>query len=160
MLKNVKRALRLLSAVVFILSVCLPEMTVAQEKQPDVYLFQLKEDIGPSAWRFTKRAFDEAEQAGMDVILIEMNTYGGQVNFADSIRSRILDAKLKTIVYINHNAASAGALIALACDRIYMGRGSSIGAASVVNQEGGSDAGEIPVVYARTDAGHGRSKRA
>src|SRR5690606_31939067 len=36
----------------------------------------------------------------------------------------------------DHNAASAGALIALACDRIYMTKGSSIGAASVVNETG------------------------
>ncbi len=136
MLKNVKAAFTLLPAMVVLWLLCLPGMVKAQEKQPEVYTFQLKEDIGPSAWRFTKKAFDEAEQAGVAIMLIEMNTYGGQVNFADSIRSRILDSKLKTIVYINHNAASAGALIALACDRIYMGRGSSIGAASVVNQEG------------------------
>src|SRR5690606_36512542 len=71
-----------------------------------------------------------------DRVLIRMNTFGGMVNFADSIRSRILDSPIPTIVYIDHNAASAGALISLACDKIYLSKGSSIGAASVVNQTG------------------------
>lgn len=102
----------------------------------DVYQFDLEGDVGPSAWRTVKNAYAKAEDSGVDLVLIEMNTFGGMVNFADSIRSRILDSPLKTVVFINHNAASAGALIALACDRIYMSKGSSIGAASVVDQSG------------------------
>lgn len=102
----------------------------------EVYRFAIKEDIGPNSWRVTRQAFDNAEAAGVDMILLELNTFGGMVNFADSIRSRVLDSPLKTVVFINHNAASAGALITLAADRIYMSKGSSIGAASVVDQSG------------------------
>lgn len=102
----------------------------------EVYRFAIKEDIGPNSWRVTRQAFDNAEAAGVDMILLELNTFGGMVNFADSIRSRVLDSPLKTVVFINHNAASAGALITLAADRIYMSKGSSIGAASVVDQTG------------------------
>jgi membrane-bound serine protease (ClpP class) len=40
------------------------------------------------------------------------------------------------VVFVDNNAASAGALISLACDRIYMRTGASIGAATVVNQTG------------------------
>ncbi|WP_436833939.1 NfeD family protein [Parapedobacter sp. DT-150] len=101
-----------------------------------VYRFDLKEDIGPNAWRIVKNAYAKAEAAKVDLMLIEMNTFGGMVNFADSIRVRILDSPLETVVFINHNAASAGALISLATDRIYMSKGSSIGAASVVDQSG------------------------
>ncbi|MFC7522976.1 nodulation protein NfeD [Parapedobacter sp. GCM10030251] len=102
----------------------------------EIYQFDIEGDIGPNAWRTVKNAFSNAEGMRADLVLIEMNTFGGMVNFADSIRSRILDSPLKTVVFINHNAASAGALIALACDRIYMSKGSSIGAASVVDQSG------------------------
>ncbi|GGG93235.1 hypothetical protein GCM10007415_30110 [Parapedobacter pyrenivorans] len=109
-------------------------VSVVQAQQ--VYRFDLKEDIGPSAWRTVKNAYSQAEAAKVDLMLIEMNTFGGMVNFADSIRSRILDSPLETVVFINHNAASAGALISLAADRIYMSKGSSIGAASVVDQSG------------------------
>jgi len=106
----------------------------AQAQQ--VYRLDLKEDIGPNAWRTVKNAYAKAEEANVDLMLIELNTFGGMVNFADSIRVRILDSPLETVVFINHNAASAGALIALATDRIYMSKGSSIGAASVVDQTG------------------------
>lgn len=102
----------------------------------EVYRFDIKEDIGPNSWRITRLAYDQAEAAGVDMVLLELNTFGGMVNFADSIRSRVLDSPLKTVVFINHNAASAGALISLAADRIYMSKGSSIGAASVVDQTG------------------------
>ncbi len=109
---------------------------INQASAQEVYQFSIKEDIGPNAWRTVKNAFQQAEQKGVSAVLIEMDTFGGMVNFADSIRSRILDSRIKTIVFINHNAASAGALISLASDRIYMSKGSSIGAASVVDQTG------------------------
>ncbi len=101
-----------------------------------VYLFDMKEEIGPSAWRLTRKAFQNADEAKASVVFIRMNTFGGMVDYADSIRTRILNARQKTVVYIDNNAASAGALIALACDRIYMKKGAGIGAASVVNPKG------------------------
>lgn len=63
-----------------------------------------------------------------DVILIHMNTYGGEVVYADSIRTKILNEHLPVYVFIDNNAASAGALISLACDKIFMRQGSSFGA--------------------------------
>ena len=101
-----------------------------------VYSFGLQEEIGPSAWRTTKKALANAKAAKADVILIRMNTFGGMVDYADSIRTALLATEIKTIVFIDNNAASAGALIAIACDRIYMHQGASIGAASVVNPRG------------------------
>lgn len=108
----------------------------AQSEGHKAYRFTLNDEIGPAAWRITERAFAEAASYGAESIVIEMNTYGGMVNFADSIRTRILNSPVKTIVFINHNAASAGTLIALASDAIYMVKGASIGAASVVNEGG------------------------
>ena len=110
--------------------------THAQVERIKVYEFSLNEDINASAWRNTNQAFAKASLEKADVILIKMNTFGGALNFADSIRRIILDSPIKSIVFIDHNAASAGALISLACDKIYMTKGSSIGAASVVNQAG------------------------
>lgn len=108
----------------------------AQDKSATIYRFSIREDINASAWRTTKQSFLKAKEQKADVVLIEMNTFGGLVNFADSIRSTILDSPIKTIVYIDHNAASAGALISLASNKIYMTKGSSIGAASVVDGKG------------------------
>lgn len=104
--------------------------------QTSVYELPIDGDINSTAWRNTQQAFQAAEDLGVDWVIIRLNTFGGMVNFADSIRSRILHSPLKTLVYIDHNAASAGALISIACDKIYLSKGSSIGAASVVDQTG------------------------
>lgn len=108
----------------------------ADEKKMLVYVFELNQGIDPAAWRIVKKAVEEAEAMHADYIIMRLNTYGGMVDFADSIRTKLLNAKPITIVFIDHNAASAGALISIACDSIYMRRGSSIGAASVVSSGG------------------------
>ena len=101
-----------------------------------VYLFNIKENIAPAISRQNKQAFAEANSLKADLFLIHMNTYGGTVDDADSIRTRILNSKIPVVVFIDNNAASAGALISIACDRIYMRTGASLGAATVVNQTG------------------------
>lgn len=101
-----------------------------------VYKFDIKEDISPPAWRQVKKAIEKAHEKKSNCILIHLNTYGGQVDIADSIRSKILQSLIPVYVLIENNAASAGALISIACDSIYMMPGSTIGAATVVNQSG------------------------
>ena len=101
-----------------------------------VFKFNIKQQIGPAAWRQTQQAFKEAQDMNADYILIHMNTYGGMVVHADSIRTTILNSDIPTLVFIDNNAASAGALISIACDSIYMRTGANMGAATVVNQTG------------------------
>ena len=101
-----------------------------------IYELNIQEEIAPPVWHHTKKAFQEAETLNADIILIHMNTYGGMLDAADSIRTRILNSKIPVYVLIDKNAASAGALISIACDSIYMAPGASIGAATVVNQKG------------------------
>jgi membrane-bound serine protease (ClpP class) len=127
------------TTLIFCFLCSIPE-SFAQEKiqktQKLVYKFNIKENIAPAIWRQTKQAFDAADSLKADLFLIHMNTYGGTVVDADSIRTRILNSKIPVVVFVDNNAASAGALISLACDRIYMRTGASIGAATVVNQTG------------------------
>ena len=101
-----------------------------------VYTFNIDEMIAPPVWRTTKIAIENAHKNDADLILISMNTYGGMLDAADSIRTKILDSQIPIYVFIDKNAASAGALISIACDSIYMAPGSNIGAATVVDQEG------------------------
>jgi membrane-bound serine protease (ClpP class) len=101
-----------------------------------VYKYEMTEQIAPAIWRVTKKCFEEAKKIGADYILIHMNTYGGLLDAADSIRTMILNSPIPVLVFIDNNAASAGALIAIACDSIYMRPGGSIGAATVVDQTG------------------------
>lgn len=99
-----------------------------------VYVIDVKEEIAPPVWRMMQKSFKDAREQNADLILLHMNTYGGMVKTADSMRTRILNSKIPVVVFIDNNAASAGALISIACDSIYMRKGSNIGASTVVNQ--------------------------
>jgi membrane-bound serine protease (ClpP class) len=101
-----------------------------------VYVFDIKDQIGPKVWRMTQQSLEEARALKADHIFIRMNTYGGMVVSADSIRTRVLNFPVPVYVFIDNNAASAGALISIACNKIYMRPGANIGAATVVNQTG------------------------
>ncbi len=107
-----------------------------QRSKPLIYTFEIREQIAAPVWRTTQLALEEAESMNADAVLIHMNTYGGEVSAADSIRTRIINATVPVYCFIDDNAASAGALISLACDSIYMKPGAKIGAATVVNQSG------------------------
>jgi len=65
-----------------------------------------------------------------------MDTFGGALNDAKEIVDRLMDEKKPVWVFINSDAASAGALISIACDSIYMSPGATIGAATVVTGTG------------------------
>lgn len=106
------------------------------EKNMKVFVFEIKDMIAPPVWRNTQKAFEKARELEADLILIHMNTYGGMVDAADSIRTKLLNSEIPVYVFIDNNAASAGALISIACDSIYMAPGANIGAATVVDQSG------------------------
>jgi membrane-bound serine protease (ClpP class) len=125
------------SLLIILLLIGLSNITSAQTNNTQkVYKFNIKEEIAPPSWRMTKKAFEEAKSLNADLIIIHMNTYGGTLDAADSIRTIILQSEIPVYVFIDNNAASAGALISIACDKIYMRSGSNIGAATVVDQSG------------------------
>ena len=101
-----------------------------------VYVFPIKENIGPGIWRQSIKAFVEADSLKADIIVLHMNTYGGTVLDADSMRTKVLNSRIPVYVFIDNNAASAGALISIACDSIYMREGANMGAATVVSATG------------------------
>ena len=115
-------------------------VTEAVEANPEktfrIYKYDLKENIAPPSVYKTQKAFREADSLDVDFVLIHMNTYGGMVDAADSLRTRIMQSPIPVIVFIDNNAASAGALISIATDRIYMRPGANIGAATVVDATG------------------------
>lgn len=114
----------------------LPGTVTVTGRECKVYTFPINGDIMPAQQRLVSKCLTEAREQNADLVVIRMNTYGGLVNVADSIRTMILNYPTPIWVYIDNQAASAGALIALAADRIYMHPGGSIGAASVVDQNG------------------------
>ncbi len=100
------------------------------------YRIRINQDIDPSSQRLVTLGLEKAREAEADYVILDLNTYGGAVNAADSIRAAILRYEKPVIAFVNMQAASAGALISIACDSIYMKTGSSMGAATVVGQTG------------------------
>lgn len=115
-----------------------------------IYTFLIDDNIDPRMNRRVQLALEDAKNKEADLILIEMDTYGGAVNDADDIRTMILEADIPIHVWINKDAASAGALISIACDSIYMASGASIGAATVVMGGGGDAAPDKYQSYMRS----------
>ncbi len=125
-----KYLLTILSAVLVSLNVS------ASDSLTVFYRIRLNQDIDPSSQRLVTLGLDKAREAEADYVLLDLNTYGGAVNAADSIRAAILRYEKPVVAFVNMQAASAGALISIACDSIYMKTGSSMGAATVVSQTG------------------------
>ena len=113
-----------------------PPFTAVPKKSAKVYYFKIDENIAKPASLRVEKAMDEASRWKANVVVVEINTYGGELEHADKIRTAFLQSPVPVYAYINNNAASAGALISIACDSIYMHEGGSIGAATVVNQNG------------------------
>jgi membrane-bound serine protease (ClpP class) len=114
------------------------------QNKKKVMVMEIKSEIDPRTTRYVKLAMEHAESIKADIIVVEMDTYGGVLTDAKEVTQMIMDFKKPIWVYINSDAASAGALISIACDSIYMSPGASIGAATVVN---GTDGSEAPDKY-------------
>lgn len=123
-----------------IILITISQIVYCQDQEVDdkatIYTFQIREMIAPGAFRTVSKAVDEAEEINADYIILELNTYGGLVDAADSIRTKLMRSSVPTIAWVNNNAASAGALISIACDSIYMTSGANIGASTVVSGTG------------------------
>lgn len=96
---------------------------------PTVYLLHVSGTIDEGLAVYIQRAVQEAEGAGAEAILIEIDTFGGRVDSATDIRDALLHTPVPVIAYVPDRAWSAGALIALAADHIAMAPGASMGAA-------------------------------
>lgn len=113
-----------------------PDLLAQENRKPKVFIMEIGSEIDPRTNRYTQLALDEATRIKADHVLLKLNTYGGAVNDADAIRKRLLEYPKPVYVFIDKNAASAGALISIACDSIYMAPGANIGAATVVGADG------------------------
>jgi membrane-bound serine protease (ClpP class) len=119
-----------------VLSFALPEIATAEARQPihkgDVVVVPLRGEVAPSLLAFLRRAVKTAESNEASAIIFEMNTYGGRLDTAADIVNALNQTKIPTYTFINTNAGSAGALIAVATQHIYMSPVSAIGAAAPI----------------------------
>ena len=118
----------------FILFITLSN-SIADEKK-NIYIVPIQNTIDLGIPSFVNRAIDIAESNNSELIIFDIDTFGGRVDAATQIKDAISETEIPTIAFINRRAISAGSLISLSCDKIYMTDGATIGATSVVDMTG------------------------
>lgn len=123
--------LRTFALALFVLAAGL-QWSGAQTNRAHVYVVPVEGVIDLGLAPFISRVLEQAEKDGAAAVVLDINTFGGRVDAAVAIRDALLNAKVPTFAFVNKRAISAGALIALASNRIFMAEGGTIGAATPV----------------------------
>ena len=126
----------ILFGIAFILSA----LIFAEEVNKKVYVVPIQDVIDLGIPGLVSRAIDLAEANNAEIIVFDIDTFGGRVDAATQIKDSISSTDIETIAFINRRAISAGSLISLSCDQIYMTEGATIGATSVVDMSGSKQA--------------------
>ena len=111
-------------------------LTISTSYGDVVYRVPIEGTIDLGLPPFIQRMIDKAESENAIAIIFDINTFGGRVDAATQIKDAILGSEITTIAFINRRAISAGALISLSCEKVYMTGGGLIGAATAVDMSG------------------------
>lgn len=115
-----------------------------------VYRVPIQNTIDLGLPPFIERSIRLAEADRAEVIIFDIDTFGGRLDAATQIKDAIMASKIPTVAFINRRAISAGALISLSCEKIYMTGGGTIGAATAVDMSG-KKASEKVISYMRKE---------
>jgi membrane-bound serine protease (ClpP class) len=123
--------------------VVLPLEAEAREEHA-VYVLPIRGPIEPALLYVIRRGLAEAQRVNADAVFFPMDTPGGAVNVTEEIIDLIARMDVPTYVFVEHNAISAGAIISLAADYIYMAPGSKIGDAMPIMMAPGGGVQPLP----------------
>jgi membrane-bound serine protease (ClpP class) len=124
--------MRLLAVTLVLCGLATPAL--AQRKT--VYRIEVTGTIEGGLAPYTSRALREAAAAGAAAAFLDINTPGGRVDAAEAMADAIRASPIPVYAFVNPRAYSAGALIALATNGIYMTPGAVLGAATPVDGQG------------------------
>jgi len=135
-------ALTLLSAgaLPLIAGVVAPAAVVAQDAEVgspgSVHIVTIEGEIDLGLTALLERAVREAEEDGAEALVIRIDTPGGRLDAVLRMRDVLLGAQLPTIAFVDRDAFSAGALVAIAAEQLWLAPGAVIGAATPVLGDG------------------------
>lgn len=146
------RTALLLHALAALLWIVLPAsaQTDGANASPRVYIAPISGPIDLGLAPYLSRVLEEAEAAGADAVLVPIDTPGGRLDAVLQMRDALLGSEVPTIAFVDRVAFSAGALIAIACDEIYMAPGAVMGAATPIDGATGDAAEEKIISAVRT----------
>jgi membrane-bound serine protease (ClpP class) len=122
----------------------------AQTNATTVYVIPINGTIDLGLAPYLERVIGEAEDAGAAAIILDIDTPGGRLDAVLQMQADILSTDVPTIAFINRTAFSAGALIALATDRIFMTSGAVMGAATPIDGNTGETSSEKTISAVRS----------
>ena len=96
----------------------------------DVYVLTVDGDIGRGTVSYLRSGLAAAEGEGAELVVIRLATPGGRLDSAFAARDLILDTSVPTVAFVDREALSAGALLAIACQTIVFAPGGVMGAAT------------------------------
>lgn len=102
----------------------------------EVVVIPLKGEVSKAQFFFLRRALNEATERRADAVILDIDTYGGELDAAVKMQQALSKVPMRTVAYINPNAGSAGAMIAISTKQIFMAPISAIGAAAPVMASG------------------------
>lgn len=88
-------------------------------------------------WREVFSLMEKAVEAGATSITLEINSSSASPQVVLPLAEQVAKLKTRTVAFVNTAAVSGAALLALACDEIWMAPGSRIGAAPPDLSSGG-----------------------
>src|SRR3990172_5960265 len=130
--------------LVLLLLACAVAPAILSQSSRPVYRVPITGTIEPGLSPFVARAIREAERANARAVILDLDTPGGRVDAAEQIADAVRDAQLPVYAFVNRRAFSAGALVSLATDSIFMRPGAVIGAATPVSGQTGE---KLPEKY-------------
>lgn len=104
----------------------------AENEAAKIMVIDLEDTVEPGLTSYLERNFAAAEQEQVDSVILIMDTPGGRVDAAQDIKRLIYSTDLQIVALVKDQALSAGAYIALACDKIAMMPGSTLGDAEML----------------------------
>lgn len=110
----------------FVLDMCRAQFSAPPSSI--VYRLKIGSEINNVLTMHVARVISMAEKDGAKLLVVELNTPGGEIGGMMKICDSLVSTKIPTVAWINKDAASAGAMITYACRHIVMAPGASFGA--------------------------------
>lgn len=113
-----------------------PETEITPADPKSVLVIPVEGAIASPNLFVLRRGLKEAMDAGVRLVIIELDTPGGALNTMLQMMEAVNRFDGRVIAYINPNAGSAGAYLAMVCDEVWFHPQGIIGAAAMVTGTG------------------------
>ncbi|NLY08646.1 MAG: hypothetical protein GXZ11_01905 [Tissierellia bacterium] len=117
------------------ISIFFSGIIISANSNPDVYVVEYHLSVSGGSADYLIKSLDEAVDSGAKMVIIDLDTYGGLVDQAKRISDALISLPIPSVIYINTNAQSAGVLISISGEEIYMSPKASIGSAETIPNE-------------------------